>query len=197
MTLPVRLPSSAACNSRSMSWAASPGGPLGAAGLRLRQQHPREGDVFELPQIRKLVIGRDVLLPCPGESIGQPTLRREHSSAHRRHRPHVRREVAQVDALRLVEQFQRTVEIAVRLAHRRHRDPPPVGVLRHPGVLAQLTRALEMLRGGVDVVTLACDAAEADVHVRRPAERGPDLSGKAQALFERAGRVTQAALGDA
>ena len=106
------------------------------------------------------------------------------------------REVAQVHPLRLVEQGECAGQIALGFPDSGHRDPPPVGVLRQPGVLAQLLAAEQVLGGGVQIAAFAGDLAHAHVHVRRSAEHGPGfLGGELQGPLERAQRVAQATLG--
>src|SRR5206468_8882937 len=56
--------------------------------------------------------------------------------------------------------------------------PPPIPVLRQPGVLAQLLAAPQLLGGGGHVVALAVDLAHPHVHVCRSAQNRPALLGR-------------------
>ena len=110
MTLPVRR----AVLRRSTG--AAPGGrsprrsePLVPLGRVPGQERPGEGDVLELAQVAELVVDGQAPLPRPAERLGPPALRDQHPRPQRRDRPHVRGEVADVEALRLVEQLERAV----------------------------------------------------------------------------------------
>ena len=94
--------------------------------------------MLELAHVGQVVVGRQVPLARPGAGLGQPPLRDPHPRPQRGDRPHVRQEVADVLALGLVEQGQRAVQVPFGHRQTRHRDARAIGVLRQPGVLAQL-----------------------------------------------------------
>jgi hypothetical protein len=48
-------------------------------------------------------------------------------------------------------------QVALRFPDSGHGDPPPVRVLRQPGVLAQFLAALQVLGGGVQIAAFAGD----------------------------------------
>ena len=133
--------------------------------------------MFELVQVAQAVVHGQTPLPRPSEGIGPPALRDEHPRPQRGDRPDVRREVTDVAALRLVEQLEGAAQVAVGLADPGHRDPPAIAVLRQADVLAQVTARLQVLPGGVHLVSLTKHVAQAHVHVRRSTEHGPVLLG--------------------
>ena len=71
------------------------------------QEHPGQGDVLELAQVAELVLDGQAPLTHPAERFTQLALRDPHPRPQRRDRPHVGGEVADVQALRLVEQVER------------------------------------------------------------------------------------------
>ena len=129
--------------------------------------------MLELAQVAEIVLDRQAPLARPAERFTQLALRDPHPCLQRRDRPHVGEEVAHVQALGLVEQVERAVQIAFGLPDPRHRDAPAIPVLRQPGVLAQLLAPQQVLRGGGQVVPLAVELAHADVHVRRSPQHRP------------------------
>ncbi|MDD7939609.1 hypothetical protein PHK61_14390 [Actinomycetospora lutea] len=74
-------------------------------------------------EVGQLVVGREV--PPPGPGVGQVELAAPDAEpgAHRRHGRHVRRVVAVVHALGLVEQGECGVEVPVGLEEPRLGDP--------------------------------------------------------------------------
>ena len=88
-----------------------------------------------------------------------------------RNRAHVGREVALVHAVGLVEQVERVAQVALGLPDPCHRDPPAMTVLRQRGVLAELLAPEQELSGGSQVVALAVDRTQPDVHVGRSPQR--------------------------
>ena len=128
--------------------------------------------MLELAQVAEVVLGGQALLTRPAEGFTQPALRDPHPCLQRRDRTHIGEEVAHIQALCLVEQVERAVQIALGLPDARHRDAPAIRVLREPGVLAQLLAAQQVLRGGIQIVPLAVELAHAHVHVcRSPQDR--------------------------
>ena len=88
--------------------------PLGRV---LCHQDPGQGDVLELAQVAELVVGRQTPLLRPSRARRRASPCASRSRARTAgDRPHVRGEVAGVDALRLVEQLERAVEVALGLA---------------------------------------------------------------------------------
>ena len=100
-----------------------------------------------LAEVAEVVVDGQAALAHPGERVVQPPLRDPQPGPHRRDRPHVRGEVAGVDALGLGEQVERAGEVPVGLPEPGHRDPPAVRVLRQAGVLAELPAAQQVLGG--------------------------------------------------
>ena len=195
MTLPVRSPSSAAWRRRCRSPVASCHGALCALALVLGQERPGQGDVLELAQVAEVVLNGQALLTRPAEGVIQPPLRDPHPCPQRRDRTHVGREVTHVQALRLVEQVERAVQISFSLPDPSHRDAPAIAVLRQPGVLAQLLARQQVLRGGSQVVTLAVERAHPYVHVcRSPQNRPALLRCKLQRLLVGAHRLAETTL---
>src|SRR5918995_5403519 len=102
------------------------------------QEHPCQGDVLELAQVAEIIMGGQAPLPRPVESFTQPTLGDPHPCLQRRYGTHVRVEVAHVQALCLVEQVERAVQVSVGLPYPSHSYAPAIRVLREPGALALL-----------------------------------------------------------
>ena len=103
-----------------------------------REQDPGQGDVLVLADVGQVVVRGEVVLARPVEGLRQPALRHQQACPHRRHRPHVGGEVADVDALGLLEQRDGAGQVAFDLAQPGAGDPPAVRVLRQAEVLAQL-----------------------------------------------------------
>ena len=131
------------------------------------QEHPGQGDVLELAQVAEVVLGGQALLTRPVEGFTQPTLRDPHPCLQRRDRTHIWEKVTHIQALCLVEQVERAVQIALGLPYASHRDAPAIPVLREPGVLAQLLASQQVLRGGMQIVMLTVELAHSHVHVCR------------------------------
>jgi hypothetical protein len=101
----------------------------------------------------------------PAKSFTQPPLADQHPRLQCRDRTHIRRQVAPVHGLGLLEQLERTVQIARGLVDARHGDAPAIPVLRKARVLAQLTAPQQSLHGGIEIVPLAGELAHANVHL--------------------------------
>src|SRR6266545_2875933 len=124
------------------------------------------------------------LLTRPAEGFTQPPLRDPHPCLQRRDRTHIREEVTHMQALCLLEQVERAVQVSLGLPYASHCDPPAIPVLREPGVLALLLAAQQVLRGGMQIVTLTVELTHSDVHVcRSPQERLALLRRKLQCLL--------------
>src|SRR5207302_9623262 len=65
--------------------------------------------------------------------------------------------------------------IAPSLQYSSHGHAPAIGVLRQPGVLPQLLTSHEVLHGRLQIVPLAVESTDADVHVRRSAQHETTL----------------------
>src|SRR6185437_5956369 len=122
-----------------------------------RQEQPGQGDVLELARVAEVVIDGQAMLTGPAESFTESALRDPDPGPRGRDRPHVREEVAHIEALRLVEQVERAAQISFGLPYPRHRHPPAVTVLRQPGLLAEFLASQQKLRGGLQVIALAGD----------------------------------------
>ena len=107
-------------------------GALARSAVGSGEEHPRQGDVLELAQVAEVVVGGQAPLARPGERFAQLALREPDPCPQRRDRPHVGEEVADVEALRLVEQVERAVQISVGLPYPGHRDPRAVGFCGSP-----------------------------------------------------------------
>ena len=94
------------------------------------QEHPGQGDVLELAQVAEVVLSGQALLTRPAEGFAQPPLRDPHPCPQRRDRTHIGEEVTHVQALCLVEQVERAVQISLGLPYASHRDAPAIPVLR-------------------------------------------------------------------
>ena len=163
----------------------------GAAG----EKHPGKGDVLELAQVAEVVCNGQPPLTRPAKGFIQPPLRDPHPRLHCRDRTHVGKEVAHVQALCLLEQVERAVQISLSLAYASHGHAPAIRVLRQPGVLAQLLARQQVLRGRLQIVTLAVEFAHADVHVSRsPQHRRALLRRKLQCLLVGAHRLAETTL---
>ena len=147
-------------------------GAVGPVALIPGQEHPGQGDVLELAQVAEVVLGGQALLPRPAEGFAQSPLRDPQPCLQRRDRPHIGEEVTHIQALGLLQQIERAVQIALGLPYARHRHAPAIPVLREPGVLAQLLASQQVLRGGLQIVILAVELAHAHVHVCRSPQRG-------------------------
>src|SRR5262245_52477504 len=97
------------------------------------------------------------LLARPVEGFPQSTLREPHPGLHRCNWTHIRRKVAHVQALCLVEQVERAVQVALGLPDARHRDTPAIAVLREPGVFTKLLASQQVLGSGRQSVTLTLE----------------------------------------
>ena len=162
-----------------------------------RQEHPGQGDVLELAQVTEVVVDGQALLTRPAEGFTEPALRDPDPCLQRRDRPHIREEVAHIQALRLVEQVECAAQVSFSLAYPGHRDPPAIRVLRQPGVLAQLLAAQQVLRGGMQIVALAVDLAHPHVHVCRSPQNRPALLRRTlQCLLVGAHRLAETTLRD-
>ena len=131
------------------------------------QEHPGQGDVLELAQVAEVVLGGQALLTRPVQGFTQPALRDPHPCLQRRYRTHIWEKVTHIQALCLVEQVERAVQISLGLPYSSHRDAPAIPVLREPGVLAQLLAFQQVLRGGIQIVMLTVELAHSHVHVCR------------------------------
>ena len=127
--------------------------------LTPRQEHPGQGDVLELAQVRQVVISGQVLLTRPAEGSTESALPDPDLCPQRRNRPHIREEVADIAALRLVEQVKGAGQVALSLRHPGHGYSPAIPVLRQSGVLAQILARQQALGGGAQVAALAVDLA--------------------------------------
>src|SRR6202035_920853 len=130
-----------------------------------RQEQPGQGDVLELAQVTEVVIDGQVVFTRPAESFTYSALPDPDPCPQRRNRPHIREEVADVAALRLVEQVKRTGQASLSLRHQRNRESQQIWELRQSGVLAQLLAGQQMLGGDAQVAALAVDLADPRVHV--------------------------------
>ena len=131
------------------------------------QEHPGQGDVLELAQVAKVVLGGQALLPRPVEGFTQPPLRDPHPCLQRRDRTHIWEKVTHVQVLCLVKQVERAVQISLGLPYSSHRDAPAIPVLREPSVLALLLASQQVLRGGMQIVMLTVELTHSHVHVCR------------------------------
>ena len=94
-----------------------------------------------------------------------------------------------------VEELERPVQVAFGLPDRGHRDARPVAVLGQAVLLAQLPGPQQLLPGALEVVPLAEDGADPDVHVRRAPQHGATLpGGERQPPLEDAQRLAQPTL---
>ena len=81
MTVPIRLPLSAAASSRSSRARRIPSG----LGCLLGEQDPRQGDVLVLAQVGQLVVGGQTLSSRPGQRLVDLAVRGEHPRVHGGH----------------------------------------------------------------------------------------------------------------
>ena len=171
MTLPVLCPSSPLAGG-----GPGAGSPPGWSALHARrvpcQEHPGQGDVLELAQVAEVIVSGQTVLTRPAERFTQlaparpapvpstpgPAARWGRSRPHRRARPRRAGRVRRPDLLR-----PRVPEPS---------RPASDTVLRQPEVLAQFLAAQQISRGRRQIVALAMDLAQADVHVGRSAQHG-------------------------
>ena len=165
MTRPVLRPSSAAQQEALQEPGRLVKGRLRTLALMPRQEQPDQGDVLELAQVAEVVINGQALLTRPAESFTESALRDPDPCPQCRDRPHIREEVAHIEALRLVEQVKRAGQVSLSLRDPGHRHPPAIPVLRQPGVLTQLLASQQKLCGGPQVVALTGDLTHAHEHV--------------------------------
>src|SRR5207248_7462322 len=93
------------------------------------QEHPGQGDVLELAQVAEVIRYFQALLTRPVEGFTHPPLQNPHPCLHRRYRTHVGEEVAHIQALCLVEQVERAVQITLGLPYASHSNAPTIPVL--------------------------------------------------------------------
>ena len=84
---------------------------------------------------------------------------------------HIRREITDVQALSLVEQFECGVGVALGVTDASHRHGPTRPVRREPGALAELFARRQVFGGGKQIAVLTFELAHADIQVRRPSRR--------------------------
>src|SRR5205823_3674984 len=87
-----------------------------------------------------------------------------------RDRTYVGEEVAHVQALCVMEQVERAVQVSFSFPDSSHRHAPSIWVLRQPDVLAQRLAGQQVLRGGVQIVPLTVELTHTHVHVCRSTE---------------------------
>ncbi len=75
-------------------------------------------------------MGGQSLLTCPAEGFTHPPLRDPYPCHERSYRAHIGEEVAYIQALGLVEQVERAVQISMGLPYASHRHAPAIPVLR-------------------------------------------------------------------
>src|SRR6185436_6874958 len=82
---------------------------------RLGNKEARQGRVFELPLVRDVVCRLEpgVMRACA--TVEEPAVSDLQAGSDGRHRMDVRRELAEIEALRFGEQRERCVEVALRL----------------------------------------------------------------------------------
>ena len=168
-------------------------------GRVLGEQDPGQGDVLVLADVGQVVVRGDVRAraPSPGPPTAGPAPRAG-VLACAGTGPHVGREVADVDALGLLEQRDGAGQVAFGLAQLGAGDPPAVRVLRQTQVLAQLLGSAQVVGGRPEVVALEGDLAES----RRacPAVPRITVSGlvgrRAQRVLEGTSGVAEPSLGD-
>ena len=126
-----------------------------------------------LVQVAQLVGRREATVAGPRKGLGHPAGGGEHPRAHGIHRAHLRREVGDVDPLRVLEQAERAGRVPLRGAHLGQRDPPPVGVLRQAGRLTELVGPAQLSRRTGLVATRQRHPAQLHLQVRRAPQRRP------------------------
>ena len=131
------------------------------------QKYSGQGDVLELAQVAEVILSGQSLLTRPAEGFIQPPLRDPHPCLQRRDRTHIGGKVTHIQALCLVEQVERAVQIALGLPYASHRNAPAIPVLREPGVLAQFLASQQVLRGGMQIVMLTVELTHSHIHVCR------------------------------
>ena len=143
-----------------------------AAGCRVvGEQDARQGDVLVLVQVGQLVGRRDPPAARPGQRLGHLAGGGEHPRAYGIHRAHLRREVGDVDPLRLLEQPERGGRVALRGPHLGQGDPPAVGVLGQAGRLTELLGPAQLLSRSGQVAAGQRHPAQLHVQVGRSPQR--------------------------
>ena len=86
--------------------------------------------MLELAQVAEVVRNFQALLTLPVEGFTHPPLRDPHPCHERRYRTHIGEEVTHIQALCLVEQVERAVQISLGLPYASLSDTPAIPVLR-------------------------------------------------------------------
>ena len=94
-----------------------------------------------------------------------------HPRTHSIHWAHLRREVGDVDPLRLLEQPHRGAYVALRGTNLGQLDPPPVRVLWQAGRLAEFLGSVQLLGRTGEVTSRPGHPAQLHVQVGRAAHR--------------------------
>jgi hypothetical protein len=130
-------------------------------------EHPRQRDVFELAQVAEILVNGQAALAGPTQRLGQLALADPHPRLQRRYGTHVGGGTPDLQALRLVEQVERAVEVCPSLLDPCHGRVPAVPVLRYPAVLAQLLASLQVATGAFQIALLTAQLAQPYVQIRR------------------------------
>ena len=167
-------------------------------GTVLGQQHHGHGDVLELAQVGELSSAVEVVSVRPVVAGGEISVRELDSRSQGGNGAHVRGEVPEVHLFGL-RRGARTPAGRSPWARAQPSlgDAPAVGVLRQTGGVAELPAHRQVVGRRCQVVALASDLAEPDVHVGgAPRHRRWVVVGEAQRVLVVPHGVGEPALGD-
>ncbi len=158
-------------------------------------EHPCQGDVLELIQVREIVRDGQAASARPSLSLGQVSLCEIHLCLQRCDRAHIGHRVLDVHPLRGIEQFERRVIVALSLFHAGLRDVPAVRPIHQGRALAQRGGLLPVPGKVLGVVHFMMQQRQSQVVMRRDRLRlRAGLGGQLQRLCIRTLRRTQLAL---
>jgi hypothetical protein len=93
------------------------------------KERPGDPDVRELARVVEVVISRQFLSARPGERLLQPVLGKPQPRLKPADRPNLGHRAAQVESLRLLQQFRGAIKVALGLSQSSQRTAAPGGRL--------------------------------------------------------------------